>query len=259
MIKAIETHYNGYRFRSRLEARWAVFFDALGIEYQYEPEGFDLGEAGWYLPDFWLPQQKYWIEIKGTAPTPSEMRKAHLLAEQSNTIAFILFGQPWIDEHLILNWEYQTDPWYKYTAVGFFGDHTTFRGYYARYFHQSDFERLQEFLTQRQQEGYHFSKPIPKWSLDETTIQCLIQLDKEYFYQRYGKPHWRWTYGDSTYVGEIGTKPARFETWLWWQEEDQFFIDASPEPWPNHKTRTLIEAYQTARSARFEHGETPTI
>jgi hypothetical protein len=25
--KAIETHYKGYRFRSRLEARWAVFFD----------------------------------------------------------------------------------------------------------------------------------------------------------------------------------------------------------------------------------------
>ena len=53
MIKAIETVYNGYRFRSRLEARWAVFFDALGLEYEYEPEGFSLG-AGGYLPDFRL-------------------------------------------------------------------------------------------------------------------------------------------------------------------------------------------------------------
>lgn len=26
---AIQTEYNGYLFRSRLEARWAVFFDAL--------------------------------------------------------------------------------------------------------------------------------------------------------------------------------------------------------------------------------------
>jgi hypothetical protein len=40
-INAIETHYKGYRFRSRLEARWAVFFDALGYEWQYEPEGFE--------------------------------------------------------------------------------------------------------------------------------------------------------------------------------------------------------------------------
>lgn len=26
-IKAIDTIYKGYKFRSRLEARWAVFFD----------------------------------------------------------------------------------------------------------------------------------------------------------------------------------------------------------------------------------------
>ena len=35
-IKPIETVYNGYRFRSRLEARWAVFFDALGITYKID-------------------------------------------------------------------------------------------------------------------------------------------------------------------------------------------------------------------------------
>lgn len=64
VIKPIETHYKGYRFRSRLEARWAVFLDALGIRYEYEIEGYDLGEAGWYLPDFWLPQQEIIVEIK---------------------------------------------------------------------------------------------------------------------------------------------------------------------------------------------------
>lgn len=52
MIKNIETEYNGYKFRSRLEARWAVFFDAAGIKYEYEPEGFDLGNGLRYLPDF---------------------------------------------------------------------------------------------------------------------------------------------------------------------------------------------------------------
>lgn len=64
-IKAIETVYNGYRFRSRLEARWAVFFDTLGIEYQYEPEGFDLGDGLWYLPDFYIPTWDTFVEIKG--------------------------------------------------------------------------------------------------------------------------------------------------------------------------------------------------
>ena len=51
-INAIETFYKGYRFRSRLEARWAVFFDALGVEYEYEPQGFVLPSGKHYLPDF---------------------------------------------------------------------------------------------------------------------------------------------------------------------------------------------------------------
>jgi hypothetical protein len=65
-ITAIETRYKGYRFRSRLEARWAVLFDSLGVEWEYEKEGYDLGEAGWYLPDFWLPQFQAHVEIKPT-------------------------------------------------------------------------------------------------------------------------------------------------------------------------------------------------
>lgn len=65
-IRAIETHYKGYRFRSRLEARWAVFFDALDLKWEYEPEGF-VTAAGPYLPDFrvWTPQgEPMWYEVK---------------------------------------------------------------------------------------------------------------------------------------------------------------------------------------------------
>ena len=51
-IKPIETIYHGYRFRSRLEARWAVFFGSLGVKYEYEPEGFKLPDGSMYLPDF---------------------------------------------------------------------------------------------------------------------------------------------------------------------------------------------------------------
>lgn len=71
-IKAIETTYSDCRFRSRLEARWAVFFDAMGIQWRYEPEGFEVrspfgeGGASWpYLPDFYLPATKTWVEVKG--------------------------------------------------------------------------------------------------------------------------------------------------------------------------------------------------
>lgn len=66
MIKPIETHYKGYRFRSRLEARWAVFFETLGCDWEYEPEGFDL-HGLWYLPDFRVRYPNgeiYWFEVK---------------------------------------------------------------------------------------------------------------------------------------------------------------------------------------------------
>lgn len=75
-IKPIETVYNGYKFRSRLEARWAVFFDAIRLKYQYEPEGFevtvhtsvfpDVDEETTYryLPDFYFPDAKCYGEVK---------------------------------------------------------------------------------------------------------------------------------------------------------------------------------------------------
>lgn len=62
-VKAIPTEYNGIKFRSRLEARWAVFFDAMEIRWEYEKEGYQLS-SGWYLPDFWLTDMKIWVEVK---------------------------------------------------------------------------------------------------------------------------------------------------------------------------------------------------
>lgn len=64
-VRAIETIYRGYRFRSRLEARWAVFFDALNVPFEYEREGFILDDGTKYLPDFWLPTLRLYFEVKG--------------------------------------------------------------------------------------------------------------------------------------------------------------------------------------------------
>lgn len=63
-IKPIETKYNGYKFRSRLEARWAVFFDEIGAKYEYELEGYVLPDGSRYLPDFFLPEIGVHVEVK---------------------------------------------------------------------------------------------------------------------------------------------------------------------------------------------------
>lgn len=58
---AIPTMYAGVQFRSRLEARWAAFFDLCGDKWEYEPV--DL--HGW-IPDFRLPDtfQTPLVEVK---------------------------------------------------------------------------------------------------------------------------------------------------------------------------------------------------
>ena len=79
MIKPIETEYKGYRFRSRLEARWAIALDTMGLKWHYEHEGFAIDGLGWYLPDFWLPDLKCWAEVKPGAFTKEEFAKAAAL------------------------------------------------------------------------------------------------------------------------------------------------------------------------------------
>ena len=105
--KPIETQYKGYRFRSRLEARWAVFLDALGVEWVYEKQGYDI-DGTWYLPDFWLPYAPmrqegwgHWIEIKPLPLCEDESKLLAGLARQTGHRTFALCGQPWPGEYKV--------------------------------------------------------------------------------------------------------------------------------------------------------------
>lgn len=93
-MKAIETEYKGYRFRSRTEARWAVFFDARGVSYRYEEGGFELSDGTRYLPDFYLPDLHCFVEIKGGEPTAEERAKCEALCLESNQTALLISGPP---------------------------------------------------------------------------------------------------------------------------------------------------------------------
>lgn len=97
--KPIETTYKGYRFRSRLEARWAVFFDTAGIAYEYEVEGFEL-DGQRYLPDFWLPELRWFVEVKPVEPSESEVRKCVALSVHSNRFVTVVVGTPAVPRYL---------------------------------------------------------------------------------------------------------------------------------------------------------------
>lgn len=107
-VKALDTHYNGYDFRSRLEARWAVFFDTAGIDYHYESVRFDLGDGQQYLPDFFLkrgirflgegqPRQDVWVDIKPAAElADDERQKVTSFVRQTGKNILLIAGDPGI-------------------------------------------------------------------------------------------------------------------------------------------------------------------
>lgn len=94
-INPIETKYNGYNFRSRLEARWAVFFDKLEVPYEYEVEGFNLQYCSNYLPDFYLPKHDLYLEIKPRDNLTLEIpTKPIELSMSTNKNVIVVFGDP---------------------------------------------------------------------------------------------------------------------------------------------------------------------
>ena len=107
-IRPIETLYKGYRLRSRLEARWAVFFEALGLEWHYEHQGYDLGFFGWYLPDFWFPRLACFAEVKPTTFTAEEWAKCVTLPKPCLMLDGVPAVRPY---HLALCWAFEGSEW----------------------------------------------------------------------------------------------------------------------------------------------------
>jgi hypothetical protein len=125
--RAIETRYNGNKYRSRLEARWAVFMDNLGIEYRYEYEGYDL-DGLWYLPDFWLPALEMWIEVKPGDPSPGDLEKIRRLTMASSESPVVLFmdvpGQHQISVFSVFDFNDERGPFVHRTDRKFWNDCT---------------------------------------------------------------------------------------------------------------------------------------
>lgn len=180
-IKAIETAYKGYRFRSRLEARWAVFFDSLGKKWEYEPEGFYL-KAGMYLPDFHVEHIGY-CEVKPNLESLSQTEINKLVEFDIEKGLWVLDGTP------------------------------DFRVYM----------RAHEICMP---ESAKYDDPLPY----------------PYTVQPHAKQHVR-----------FGVIFDSYKNRMWWDHHENIFDD----PYGDIMGEKLPAAIKAARSARFEHGETP--
>lgn len=135
------TEFNENLYRSRLEARWAVFFVTADIDYIYELEGFTLKNGKNYLPDFYLPELDIYAEVKprvrsefnkvindldvlsksgeSTANYPvkpsttleKELYKIRLLSEGSKKPVILLDSHPTNKPYLIFNKGWQLGFW----------------------------------------------------------------------------------------------------------------------------------------------------
>lgn len=213
-IKPIETVYNGYRFRSRLEARWAVFFDAVGIKYQYEPEGYEVKYDDCtyrYLPDFYLPEQEIYVEIKSS--------KAALMDEKYKLGEMIDFHHTPISEKGLLVLGQIPNYQSPYTVV-------------------------------------HF--PFYDWACGVECIYAnfIVSFPKAYI-------------NINSINGKIGSltgelpEPSTDDDLIKWSEEWRL-LHRGIEYFPSLDCIALnglrlIDFFNVARQARFEHGEKPRV
>lgn len=120
MIKAIDTRYNNHLFRSRLEARWAVYFDKLAVDWVYEPEGYEL-PSGRYLPDFLLPDFGIYIEVK---PLPEKDTRWLDFVKLIQKPMMILIGLPALKTYPVIHPD----------AAGYISEGFLVAGYDKKYF-----------------------------------------------------------------------------------------------------------------------------
>lgn len=139
-MKGIETTYKGIKFRSRLESKWARFFDLLSWRWEYEP--FDLNG---YIPDFvligkkrsTLVEVKPYEKLEQFAPAIDKYRKSIIGTDHWDKEILLLGTAPLLikncsmGEHLgwINERTYDTDGDFVYFNPAVFNNSTCGAGF----------------------------------------------------------------------------------------------------------------------------------
>ena len=221
-VNAIRTRYNGYIFRSKLEACWAIFFDAAGIRYVYEQEGY---EQEWskkkYLPDFYLPGLDFHVEVKPERPNYEK--------EILRTKDFIVWGGP-IKRLLILSdipprtddggiWHF---PCYVYNAS--YASHER-EDVTAQWFFFWDVDEYG--VSGNVSSAPYASPPINEWDFERGEFSIAPMSDRK-----------------------ISTRGGNAD----WDGIDE----ACGSGYNYRLNKLTFKALEIAREAQFDHGQTPT-
>ncbi len=254
-IKAIETIYNGHKFRSRTEARWAVFFDALGVEYEYEPQGFTLPSGAQYLPDFKVKcygVRGYFND--SFYPCKNCIHSKTGCPDIANVGGFSCdLYDPWSEE----NYDKGYPDWLKLrrpperTEIiecekhklrnGPFDLYIEVKGYMT----EKDASKIREFS-----ENFPIlvvgNIPAHGFAFDSDSVHAYEGMSgtdiRPFNYETIEEIHDNFAAFPAARYGKFYLQEE--DCWEWEQEDDREKVE---------------EAYDKARQARFEHGENPSV
>ena len=156
-----------------------MFFDALGIEYEYEPEGIVLSDGSLYLPDFYLPDFKCYFEvkrksIKGTEEEKTVMAKISNGAYTDSWAGIICFGDPMDDDLYIFCQETDDGGGGSYEGKATIGLHPeTYEPYLFAY----NDRRERSFFT-------HFGEDMDGWVIPMLTAEYGTYKYKDFVRSR---------------------------------------------------------------------------
>ncbi len=93
-IAAKPTVYAGVEFRSRLEARHAVFYDALGCRWEYEPWQWVMPNGWTYTVDFQVShrRQSILVEVKPEIPRPEYLEEIREVIDDEPLLFLLAVG-----------------------------------------------------------------------------------------------------------------------------------------------------------------------
>lgn len=275
-MKPIETRYAGCRFRSRLEARWAVFFDTLGVKWLYEPEGFVVGHGDpvhtrdcvhndecvhncvhepffcgcpyasgtYYLPDFYLPEHGTWVEVRGDLSRPGLVKTIidALDPWAGGNIPIPYNGTP--DVYNCPSWcrggDYHNE-WHDNSN----DNHGTSYGILVL----SDIPEpvpgvaiCHDFFYAHKgvvREHYAFCSPWSRYDSERKKIYRPLLKEMKW------NPAWAY---QNSYDATTGDSYPN-------EKLESHYVYGDVQVKPIHIDQEVLDAYRAARSARFEHGE----
>jgi hypothetical protein len=206
-----------------LEARHAVFFDMVGIPYEYEKQGYILPNGEPYLPDFQLypgSEHRFWLEVKAREPDEAEIAKCAQLKAVTG-----------IDTYLYFDPQFNPAPPLEWVTLDDFFDDVVWE------------------FDGRDYRGVRVPRPW-KRALPNTAFAFLGGQSGE------AADRYWWT--DCPRCGRVVLKLHGQVGWCP-SLGDEGIADLEGGIYPDfrHRTARLLRGYDAARSARFEHGETP--